>query len=118
MALMCGVLQRANVPPSLLHMHSLTCGGDHPQLLWLCAPQKAIRLSAEQERQMVGARRQLLAGLQRSRAQRQRLIAQLRPADGEMPTEALASDTMELVSPNVLRHLHASSKRQLATPTV
>ncbi len=75
-----------------------------------------MRLSEEQEQQMVGARRQLLAGLQRSRAQRQRLIAQLRPADGEMPTNALASNTLELVSPKICRHLHASSKMQLASP--
>ena len=87
------------VPAVLLHIRSLTCAHDCPELLWPNAPQKAMRLSAEQEQQMVGARRQLLMGLQRSRAQRQRLAAQLRPADGEMPTEALASDMLELVSP-------------------
>ncbi len=83
-----------------LHMRSLTCSGGCPQLLWPRAVQKAIRLSTEQEQQMVGARRQLLAGLQRSRAQRQRLIGQLRPAAGDVPAEALASDILELVSPD------------------
>ena len=63
---------------------------------------------------MIGARRQLLAGLQRSRAQRQRLIGQLRPADGDGPTEALASETLELVSPDTQCHERVNLRMQLA----
>ena len=57
-----------------------------------------MRLSPEQEQQMVGARRQLLAGLDRMRVQRERLVGQLRVADDDVLTDGVPPEALALVT--------------------
>ena len=80
--------------------------------------QTAMRLSAEQEQQMVGARRQLLAGLRRSRIQRQRLVSQLRVADGDSLFEELTPEALTVVRAVLLLQQLPQLQRAVAAPQV